>query len=482
VIPTATAPTARSAFGAKMMTPLIASAILNPINSTLIAVALIPIGQAFGAGPAHTAWLISSLYLSTAVGQPVVGLFVDRFGARRVLLTGATLVMAAGIGGMIPVSLDWLIGVRVLLGIGTCAGFPAAMAVLRKRAEETGYGVPARLLSVLSISSQTIMVVGPTLGGALIGLAGWPAIFAVNIPLAAFAMIFALLWVPKDHPGRGDNGGTSAPRRGIDVLGIVLFSLSLLTLLLFVMEPSAGGLWVLGLAIALAAAFTVVELRSASPFIDLRMLGANGPLLRTYLRQSLSFLIVYSIMFGYVQWLESTRGLTESAAGALLLPMSGVAVAAAALSGRASGIRARLITTASALTVGAALLLFIDEHTWLGALIGIAAVFGLGQGLTSVTNQTTLYGQAPAEQMGTASGLFRTAQYLGAIASSTLIALCFGPHASSAGLHNLAFALTGIGVVLITVTVFDRRLSRTDLAPETVEAHDVKRDPQRTQA
>jgi MFS family permease len=433
----------------------VASAILNPINSTLIAVALIPIGQSFGAGPGQTAWLISALYLATAVGQPVVGLFVDRFGARRILLTGAAMVLTAGIAGMLPISVGWLIGVRVVLGIGTCAGFPAAMAVLRQRAEEAGQAVPARVLSVLSISSQTIMVIGPTLGGALIGVFGWPAIFAVNIPLAGTSMILALLWVPRDGRPR-----SSAQAGGIDVLGIALFSLTLLAVLFYVMEPGLGDLYLLGIAMALAAAFTFVELRAPQPFLDLRMLAANGAILRTYLRQALSYLIIYSILFGYVQWLESGRHLSESASGAMLLPMSVVAVAAAAFSGRAPGVRARLVTTAIALVTGSVLLLFVDGGTWIGALIGIAAVFGLAQGLTSVTNQTTLYLAAPPEQMGTASGLFRTAQYLGAIAASTLIALCFGPRASSAGLHTLAVALVVVSVLLLVVTVFDRTLRR----------------------
>jgi MFS family permease len=346
--------------------------------------------------------------------------------------------MVAGVGGMLALSLGWLIGVRVVLGIGTCAGFPAAMAVLRKRADATGQGVPSRVLSVLAMSAQTIMVIGPTLGGVLIGIAGWPAIFAVNIPLAGLSLVLALLWVPKD-----DN---------------VERTTKLLVVLLFVMEPALGDLYLLAVAAALGAVFARTELRSAKPFIDLRMLAGNGPLLRTYLRQALAFLIVYSIMFGYVQWLESARGMSESHAGAMLLPMSAVAVIAAALSGKPTGIKIRLVTNSLALLAGSAVLLVVDTRTWLIALAGIAAVFGLGQGLTSVTNQTALYSQAPAEQMGTASGLFRTAQYLGAIAASALIALCFGPHVTSAGLHRLAWTLAGVGVLLLAVTVADRGL------------------------
>ena len=230
-----------------------------------------------------------------------MGLFVDRFGARRVLLTGAAVVLAAGIAGMFPISVGWLIGVRVVLGIGTCAGFPAAMAVLRHDAVATGHGVPARVLSVLSIASQTIMVIGPALGGALIGLFGWPAIFAVNIPLAGTSMLLALWWVPRD-----DGPRLAARRGGVDVLGIALFSLTLLAVLFYVMAPGLGDLYLLGIAIALAAAFTVVELRAPQPFLDLRMLAANGAILRTYLRQALAYLIIYAILFGYVQWLESS--------------------------------------------------------------------------------------------------------------------------------------------------------------------------------
>jgi MFS family permease len=426
--------------------------VLNPINSTLIAVALVPIGQSFGAGPGQTAWLISALYLATAVGQPVVGLLVDRYGARRVLLGGAMLVIVAGVAGMIPISVGWLTGVRVVLGLGTCAGFPAAMAVLRHHAEANGQGVPARVLSVLSISSQTVMVIGPTLGGLLIGLFGWPAIFAVNIPLAGLSLVLALLWVPKD-----DRGARTA--QPIDVLGIALFSATLLALLFFLMDP--GEVWLLAVVAAFATVFALVELRRDHPFLDLRMLAANRAILSTYLRQALSFMAIYAIMFGYVQWLETARHLSEEAAGLMLLPMSGTAVCAAACSGRASGIRARLVTVAVALAGGSALLLFVHDGTWDGALLALAGLFGLAQGLTSVANQTTLYRAAPAGQMGTASGLFRTAQYLGAIVASTLIALCYGPHADSAGLHRLAIALVVISVVLLGVTVFDRGLRAT---------------------
>ncbi|MFF3463722.1 MFS transporter [Streptomyces sp. NPDC002619] len=75
-----------TAFDRRLIAPMILGSVLNPINSSMIAVALVPIGIAFGAPPAETVWLVSALYLATAVGQPVIGRLVDMYGPRRLYL------------------------------------------------------------------------------------------------------------------------------------------------------------------------------------------------------------------------------------------------------------------------------------------------------------------------------------------------------------------------------------------------------------
>ena len=150
---------------------MILGAILNPINSSMVAVALVPIGIAFGAPPAETAWLVSGLYLATAIGQPVVGRLVDTYGPRPLFLAGTTLVGLAGVVGALSPQLWVLVLARVLLGFGTCAGNPAAMYLIRSESRRTGLASPAGILTVLSVSTQTISVIGPTLGGLLIGWA-----------------------------------------------------------------------------------------------------------------------------------------------------------------------------------------------------------------------------------------------------------------------------------------------------------------------
>src|SRR5260370_15790927 len=80
-----------SGFDRTLVAPMILGAMLNPVNSSIIAVSLVPIGLAFGAPPGQTAWLISSLYLATAIGQPVVVRLVDRYGPTRLFLARSAL-------------------------------------------------------------------------------------------------------------------------------------------------------------------------------------------------------------------------------------------------------------------------------------------------------------------------------------------------------------------------------------------------------
>ena len=123
---------------------MILGALLNPVNSSMLAVALVPIGIAFGAPPSETVWLVTGLYLATAVGQPVVGRLVDRYGPRPLYLLGAALVGLAGVLGAVAPNLGTLVLARVLIGIGTCAGYPAAMYLIRREADRTGTAQPER--------------------------------------------------------------------------------------------------------------------------------------------------------------------------------------------------------------------------------------------------------------------------------------------------------------------------------------------------
>ncbi|MEU6427667.1 MFS transporter [Microbispora sp. NPDC046973] len=449
-------------FDRRLIAPMILGSILNPINSSMLAVALVPIGRWFHASPAHTAWLVTGLYLATAVGQPVIGRLVDTFGPRPLYLTGTALVGVAGLLGVSAPSLGVLIVSRVLLGIGTSAAYPASMFLLRAEADRTGMRSPSGILAALSISNQVIAVVGPTLGGLLIGAGGWHLIFAVNVPLSAACLVLGARRLPR----RATTSSAAArPDGGLDVIGMALFAGTLTAFMTFLMNPVWGLWWLLVIVAITGTCFAVRELRVAQPFLDLRVLGGNLPLLATYGRQWLAYTTSYAFMYGFPQWLQDGRSLTPSAAGLLLLPMSAMAIAVTALTGRRAEVRGKLAGGAAAQIAGCAALLTAGSASpmWLLALIG--AFVGVAQGLNGLANQNALYAQADPARMGSSAGLLRTFGYLGALSASAADAAFYRHGATTLGLHHLSLLLLGVSVLLLAGVLADRSLRRVGRLP-----------------
>ncbi|MFC9255759.1 MFS transporter [Amycolatopsis thailandensis] len=446
-------------FERRLLPPMMLGAALNPVNSSIISVSLVPIGVAFGAPPAETAWLVSALYLATAIGQPVVGRLIDLFGPRRLFLAGAALTGIAGVAGMLAPSFGVLVASRVLLGFGTCAGYPAAMYLIRSEAQRTGKDSPAGVLTALAITTQTIAVVGPSLGGLLIGIGGWRATLAINIPLALAGLYLGFRRLPTTPVTRRDG-----LVRELDLPGMGLFAAALVCLLLFLMDPRGGDWWLLAVTVVAAAGFTWRELRTRQPFIDVRLLGGNLPLLATYGRALLSFVVSYAFLYGYTQWMEQGHGLSASEAGLVLLPLFGVGIIASTVTGRSKAVRGKLLVGSLGQVVACALLLFLNDGSPMWALLAVVIVLGVPQGLNNLALQNSVYHQAHAERMGSSAGLLRTFGYLGAIVASAAGGAFFGQRADSAGLHHLAAFMLVVSVLFLALTVADRSLSRVGRA------------------
>ncbi|MFJ2273337.1 MFS transporter [Streptomyces sp. NPDC087866] len=444
-------------FSARLTAPLLLGSLLNPLNTTMISTALVAIGHHFSVGAADTAWLISVLYLASAVAQPVLGRLADILGPRRVFLAGLVVVVVSGLVGTFAQGFGQLIVSRLLLGIGTSAAYPAAMAVLRDESARIGRAAPRPVLARLSFAALGSAAVGPTLGGLLVMTAGWRGIFAVNVPVALIALGAALLWIPADPP-RARAAGSPAPRLGLDPLGIGLFATALTVLVFFLLDLAHPLWWLLAPFAALSAALVWWQLRARAPFIDLRMLAGNGALSRTYLRHGVSYLLIYCVMYGYTQWLEEARGYSSGHTGLLMLPMSLAALVCSLLGARTKGIRGPLVLACVLLTAGAGLLFLLSGDAPVALLLLAGACFGIPQGLIGTSNQAAVQAYAPPASVGSAAGLQRTAQYIGAITASSLIALAYGQSAGDRGLHLMAAVAVVLGVLLIVLTVTDRAL------------------------
>lgn len=447
-------------FDRRLLAPMMVGSILNPINTAIIAVALTPIGLALGAPARETVWLVSSLYLATAIGQPLVGRLVDIFGVRSLFLLGAVLVTAAGaIGLFAPENRDsiwWLVAARVILGLGTCAGYPAAMHMIRAEGDRTGLASPAGILTLLSVTTQTIAVIAPALGGVLVGAWGWRATFAVNVPLGLATLLLGALFLPR----RTGLEPAVEDRPRIDGIGILLFAVTMLTLLVFLQNIAPALIWLLVVALAAGVVFVWWERRIPDPFIDVRVLSGNRPLLLSYVRSLLTATISYTFVYGFTQWLEDGRGLSPTIAGLVLLPVFAAGIAVALAFGRRPEVVGKLLVGSAAQLVAGILVLFMTGSSPIWFLVLAMLVLGIPQGLNNLAIQNSLYFQAEPARIASSAGLLRTFFYLGAIVSSVIYGNVYGARATTEGLHVLGWVVVGIAAVFLLITVFDRSLAR----------------------
>ena len=437
---------------------MLASA-LNPVNSSMLATGLADIAREFDVTPGAAAGLVSVLYLCSAIAQPAVGKLGVVFGPRRVFLSGILLVMLGGVIGLLAGSFVWLLVSRALIGIGTAAAFPTSMALVRARADQTGSGAPTRSIGLLSIAAQASLVVGLPLGGLLTSLFGWRSLFAVNIPLALITLVAVLMWVERD------SGIARRTARelltALDVVGIVLFTAVTAGLLIFLSDLERPLWWLLAVIITALVLLIVWERRASAPLLDVRLLVTEPALARTYLRQFLSGLAVFTALYGLSQWMRDAAGFEASAIGVILLPLSAVSILLARIVSVRGWVRGSLIWGALAVVAAGAMLLVVRSDTpgIVPLLIGVAIVYGAAHGLTGVATQTALYLQAPADQIGTAAGLLRSFGHIGAIFSASVISVTFGAQPTDAGLHLQGWVIAGLGALLF-VLALDRSVPR----------------------
>src|SRR5215813_11692196 len=235
--------------GRRLRSAVLAGTLLNPLNSSMIAVALVLIQAHFEISVATASWLLSGFALAAAVAQPVMGRLADLFGPRRIFCTGLLVVgVASGLAPLAP-AFGWLIACRMLQAFGTSAAYPAGLAIIR--AGDPHSQAPAGTLGAINITSSVSVALGPVLGGCLAARAGWPAIFLVNVPLTAVGLLLAWRWLPADAtPGHVTLGASPSRRvdvraalRSVDVPGIALFSGMLASLLAFLLSLADSPRW-----------------------------------------------------------------------------------------------------------------------------------------------------------------------------------------------------------------------------------------------
>lgn len=337
-------------------------ALFNPLNSSMIAVALADIEAEFHVGIAAVTWLASGFYLTGIVVPPVMGTLADRLGPRRVFCAGLVTMAVTGVLAALAPTYPLLVAVRLLQAFGSCATMPAGMAIVQAAMAGEDGRPPPRVIAMISMVLTASAAAGPVLSGFLISLWGWRAIFLVNVPLAAVALAAALRWLPKVRVD-----GTR---------------------------------------------------RALLPRPDLRLLATCGQF-------SMVNVVFYSAFFLVPLWAQRTAGVPAHVAGLLVLPMAALAIVmtpvAVALAARA-GMRTVLVLSAALLLSGSLAMLAVGPVAMVlvaASLLGVASAFSQF-GLNSL-----VFVHAGGRDTGVAVGLFQASRYVGAATASSLLGVMF---------------------------------------------------------
>jgi EmrB/QacA subfamily drug resistance transporter len=379
------------------------------LDGTIVAVANPVIQTDLNASLADIQWVTNGYLLSLAVSLITIGKIGDRFGHKKVFLTGvigfAAVSAAIGLSGAIAP----MIAFRVLQGVFGAMLQPTALALLRNtfsgRKLNTAIGVWGAIIGASTAA-------GPIVGGLLVQHVSWESVFYVNVPVGLIALALGFL-VLRETP--------KVKAGAFDVVGVVLLSASLFALVWGLIKAPTYGwgstttlLW-LGGAIVLGALFVLRENRAEHPLLPLRLFRSISLSSGTVLVLLLMFAMLGALFF-ITFYLENVFGLGPVAAGLRILPMTGMLIIGSPLSSIISnkiGARIPIVTG----MVFAAVALFglsqvtIADGTW-GTLWWFI-LLGLGLSPVIVGATDIIVGNAPVELAGVASGLQSTSMQLG---------------------------------------------------------------------
>ncbi len=398
---------------------LLIAIILNPLNSSTISVALGALLHHFHNQAASLTWIISGYYLGSAIAQPVLGRMGDLWGHHRLIYMGLSLIILTAIFAPLSPNLTTFVIWRVIQAVGTSMIYPNAIALARYLLPE----LMGRLLGWIGVAAGIAIAIGPTLGGILMAMAGWNAIFWINIPLAVVAGM--LFWLYSPAMPQRLAGTLPTMRIQIDWPGLILFASTVSVGLIWAVQLSNGRFTVTILyAVVLFAGLLRVESKTPYPLIPLRWF-LRRKFLITSLLTTLSNIVLYGILYGLPVSVQTLRHVSPRDSGILLLAFAGVMTLASPWGGhlaQRSARRAPLMWAGLFLTGGTSLLLNIRSFPWLGIVIGLMLI-GLSFALSNVLLQQSLLESVPPRETGRVSGLFMLIRYLGTIVSSVVITL-----------------------------------------------------------
>ncbi|MDQ0591147.1 DHA2 family multidrug resistance protein-like MFS transporter [Variovorax paradoxus] len=436
----------------RAMLVIILGIMVAVLDGTIVNLALPGIARELQASPSHAIWVVNAYQIATLVMLLPLASLGDLVGYRRVYLVGMAVFTLSSIGATFADSLATLIAARTFQGLGAAGIMSVNAALVRLTFPSALLG---RGMAINSMVVATSSVAGPSVAAAILSVASWPWLFAINVPLGAITLALGLRALPFNRV---------APAAGlrfspIDVaLNVLMFSLVFLGVdRLGVREGSAGGgsAWLILLAgVAVGFVYLRRQRTLAVPLFPIDLLRipvfalSMGTSVAAFCAQMLAYIALPFLLL-------EVYGRSHIEAGLLITAWPLAIVAMAPIAGRLIGRYPDGLLGGiglGLLAIGLALLAALPAHPGNADIAWRMALCGLGFGLFQSPNNHTIVTSPPAHRSGAASGMLGTARLTGQTLGAVVLAGVFSiwsPHGGHGPMVALVLAACCAGLAAV---------------------------------
>ncbi len=424
-----------------LIAAVLASA-LGFIDGSIVSIAIPAIRATTGATLAKAQWVSNAYMLMLSALILTGGALGDRFGLRRSFAAGIVVFVLASLLCAIAPTPEFLIGARIIQGVGAAVMVPGSLAIIGKAYPKAERG---RAIGVWAASSALTTALGPVAGGLALTIdeSAWRWLFAINVPLGGVAVFLLLARVPADPPSsarRIDVGGALLAIAGLGALALGL------TLISETLPLANLPALLIGAGVVLMVAFVSWELRHPEPMMKPSLFASrafSGANLSTFfLYFALSAVLFYLPMLLIAGW-----GVAESTTGFMFLPLSALIALLSGPVGRLSDrIGPRLPMTVGSLFVavafaGTALLARNGLHLFWEGMFPMMVLMGFGMALVVSPLSTAVMTAIDDSDTGAASGInnavARISGLVAVAALGSVVALRYGSIVDASGVGTL---------------------------------------------
>lgn len=388
---------------------LVASMLTLGFDMTILNVALPTMARDLGATTGEQQWMADAYVVVFAALMLPAGLLGDRFGRRRMLITGLAVFLAGSLVGALAGGVEAVVAARAVMGVGAALVTPLALSVLPSlfAPEER-----TKAVGIVSAGSTLGLPLGPIIGGWLLNHFWWGSVFLINLPMAALGIAACVLLLPETRD-------PASPT--VDTVSTALTATGLGTLIYAIIEAPTRG-WgdplvvaMFAVAAVLITALVLRERKASRPMLDMGLLAHRGFLFNT-LAATLVMFVLSGLMFVLPPYLQAVLGHDALGTGVRLLPMmGGLMVAARAAQPVVARFGARAVVSAGLVVLAFAALL--GSRTTVDSGYGFTALWlsvaGAGFGFSIVPAMSGALGTLPSDRAGSGSGLLMTLRQVG---------------------------------------------------------------------